>query len=242
MPTIAVYTFAAIASVVIFIGIAWAIYRLAYQDNRRKSRMKVIVIEFRGLRDLAVSPLLNAIPKELDGTPDPILVDIRQGIADGKITEPKAALKKLISAMQSLPSRTQGHAPEDINIVYGGLAPVPFTFLAGAWLDDERELVVMDWDRHTKCWRRSEGTDDGRRFQIFGMKEVPADAKEVALVVSASYQIQHADVRLRLGKDMPIVSMTLLHTNDSSGWSLQQQQDLGKQFFQAVKRFGRDRN
>lgn len=236
LPEVVIVAFETLAVAMITVGVSWAILA-SWQDHRRKSRMKIIVIEVRGLRDVD-SPLPDALPKTLKGVRDQVLVDLRQGIVDGKIIDPKVALGKLTAMMQSISGRRQGIASDSVNIVYGGLAPVPFTFLAGAWLDDEGKLTVMDWDRHAERWRTSEGADDNRRFHVSGMEAVPDNAKEVALIVSVSYQIQKADVRFRLGEDVPIVSMTLPHIADGVGWSLEQQRALGKQFFQVAKSLG----
>lgn len=236
LPEVIRYAIVALGAVLTLFGGRWAWISWRREDERKR-RGKNLIIELRGLRNTIESPLIEAVPAAIKGVCEQVLMDIRQGISDGKIENPAAALETITTELKALPMRFRGRDRQDVTIIYGGLAPVPFTFLAGAWLDDEGKILVMDWDRHADCWRMSDKTDDKRRFRIAGQEPISGNIQEVALVVSASYQIQKEDVRRRVG-GMPIISMTLLSVADGAGWSLDQHRALGKQFFDVVKKLG----
>ena len=148
-PVIVVYLTGIVGLVLIISG-----YRA---ERHRVARKKVIVIEVRGLRDGSQSSLINALPPRMEGHHDHVLVDLRQRVKDGEIVAPEAALEDLISLPADLKRRENGIDRRDLSLVYGGLAPVPFTFLTGVLIDDEGAALIFDWDRHAEAWRELDG-------------------------------------------------------------------------------------
>lgn len=228
-PAVIVYVVAGFGAALIVVGLVWMIsdYRT---DQQRIARKKVIVIEARGLRDSGGSPLINAIPPKVKGHRDQVPVDLRQHVKDGEIFAPETALEILRSLPNDLKRRENGFDRRDLTLVYGGLTPVPFTFLTGVLLDDERSVETFDWDRHAETWRRLSDTDDGKRFQIPDLtKVVPTGSKEVALAVSVSYRVALEDVQKKVG-DMPVVKLILDGGSPDCHWSEDKQRALGQQF------------
>ena len=201
------------------------------------SRKKVIVIETRGLRDTSGTPLIEAVPRQQKGRRDPILIDFRQRVQDGRIVEPIAAVERISSLPREIEQRVDGADRRDISYVYGGLAPVPLTFLTGVLFDDEGTVTILDWDRHAGEWRMLDANDDGQRFIIDGLEKVPERATEVALTVSVSYRIDVEGVREKIGS-LPLVEMVLKDGQPDCHWSEEKQQALGKQFFDTVHALG----
>ena len=213
-------------------GFIWEI--LSYREEQRLlARKKVIVVEARGLRDTGGTPLIEAVPPRLEGYRDQVLVDLRQRIKDGEIVKPEAALEDLISLPADLKRRENGFASRDVTLVYGGLTPVPFTFLTGVLIDDEGVAVIFDWDRYGEAWRELDGADDGKRFHLTNLDKVPGGAKEVALAVSVSYGVIADDVRAQFG-DMSVVKLDLEAGSPDCHWSEGKQRALGKQFLDAA--------
>ncbi len=213
-------------------GCAWC-----WRDMRQSSRRRVIVVEVRGLRDSGGSPLAEAVPREVRGQRVPLLLDLRQGVADGLIVEPKAALEKIAGLPSQLSQLEGGAGRADTVVVYGGLAPVPLTFLTGILVDDEGPVVVMDWDRHARLWRQLDGADDGMRFDVGGLDAIGDGTREVGLVVSVSYRIGVDDVR-RTVPGIPIVRLTLIGGTADSHWSEEKQAALGQGFFSTTAALG----
>ena len=228
-PVIIVYAAAIIGAVLVAIGLVWEIVRYR-AEQRRLVRKKVIVVEARGLRDSSGAPLIDALPPRLEGHRDHVLVDLRQRVKDGEIVVPEAVLQDLGSLPADLKHRENGFDRRDLSLVYGGLTPVPFTFLTGVLMDDEGAVIILDWDRHTEVWRELDGTDDGKRFQISNLDTaLQKGAREIALAVSVSYGIIANDVRTRVG-DMPFVELKLDGGSPDSHWSKEKQRALGQQF------------
>ena len=228
-PAIIVYAAATIGIVLIAISLVWEIVRYR-AEQRRLARTKVIVVEARGLRDSSGAPLIDALPPRLEGHRDHVLIDLRQRVKDGEIVAPETALQDLQSLSADLRRRENGFDRRDLSIVYGGLTPVPFTFLTGVLMDDEGVIVILDWDRHTEAWRELDGADDGKRFQEFGPAiALQQGAEEIALTVSVSYEIIVDDVRTRVG-DMPIVQLKLEDGSPACHWSEEKQRALGRKF------------
>ena len=235
-PTFVVYGAGAIGFLLIVSGSIWEVCRYR-SDQRSLDRKRVIVIETRGLRDTTGAPLTEAISSSLEGRREHLLVDIRQRVKNGEILVPEAALEDLISLPSDLRLRTNGFDRRDIALVYGGLAPVPFTFLSGVLIDDEGGVLIMDWDRHSERWRQLDESDDGKRFRSSGFDSLQHGIPEVALAVSVSYKVHTDDVGARVG-EVPIVALSLDGGAPDCHWSEDKQRALGKQFLNAVIQLG----
>jgi len=202
---------------------------LIRNDWQKQEREKVIVIEARGLRDWQGEPLVNAVPAHLRGRRDPVVLDVRQGLVDGQIVDPRAALDRIVSLPHDLARRCDGLDRSDITFVLGGLAPVPLLFLLGLIVDDEGRLRFMDWDRHARRWRALDSGDDGKRFAVTGADKIAPETRRVALCISASYDVFDADIA-SVEPGVPIVRMDLEDRCTDSHWFEEKQQALGRQF------------
>ena len=234
-----VYTAGLLGLGLMVFGLVWEVVRYRV-EQKRLNRKKVVVIEVRGLRDASGTPLIKAIPTSLEGYRDHVLIDMRQGIKDGEIVEPEAALGELISLPTDLKRRESGVDRHDLTLVYGGLAPVPFTFLAGVLIDDENAVRIFDWDRYAEAWRQLDGSDDGKRFRGSMIDKISFDTPEVALAVSVSYGVSEDDVRAKVG-EIPFVAMNLEGGSPACHWSEEKQRALGAQFLDAVIGLGNRR-
>lgn len=211
------------------LSVVWAIIRYR-TEQRRLSRKKVYVVEARGLRDDNGAPLEEAVPKAVEGARTGYVLDVRQR-KDGSIVEPEDLLEP-VQAMKTWLHQAQRNLDRaDLTTVFGGLAAVPVTFLAGLLIDDEGSVWVMDWDRTRNAWRSLDGVDDGLRFVTAGLDQVNG-ATEAVLAVSASYQIKAQDLATTFS--CPVVTMSLPDVN-SSHWSHTKQSELADQVFATVK-------
>ena len=235
-PIVLVYLAAGVGFCLIVAGLIWEFIRYG-TERKRLDRKRVIVIEARGLRDTSGTPLFDSIPKNLEGRRDSFLVDIRQRIKDGEITAPEAALEDVVSLPSNLRQRENDLDRRDVTLVYGGLTPVPFTFLTGVLIDDEGMVFIFDWDRHVGTWRQLDDTDDGRRFKTAGLDNVPYGTREIALAVSVSYGVNTDDVRAKVG-EIPVVALDLEGGSPDCHWSEEKQRALGKQFLDTVISLG----
>jgi hypothetical protein len=156
-------------------------------------------------------------------------IDHRQSTASSQILSPEDALKPLGTICHYLRQKRDSAGPGNLSIIYGGMAPVPLTFLAGMLIDNESDLILMDWDRFQGKWRELDGPDDGDRFVIQGIHELPEDATEVALAIAISYPSDEESIR-RTISDIPLVRAGLSNLSTSAHWSMDKQARLAQQF------------
>ena len=235
-PILLVYGAFAVGLLLILFGLGWEVVR-DRAKRRRLDRKKVVAIEARGLRDIVGTPLIEAIPSSLAGHRENVFVDLRQGIKDGEIAVPSAAIDQLVSLPADMKRRVNGFDRRDIEYVYGGLAPVPLTFLTGMLIDDECAVTVFDWDRHVGTWRELDDSDDGRRFIRSDLENIPVGVQEVAVAVSVSYGVLENDVRAKIGK-IPCVELKLEGGSPDCCWSEEKQRTLGSQFLETMISIG----
>lgn len=206
----------------------------AYLEFRRSSRKRVFVIEVRGLRDWNGTSLEKAIPSHLQGQRELVVIDLRQRVEDGVIVDPEAAMNRIAEIRSQIETREHGRERSDLSYVYGGIAPVPLTFLAGVCLDDESLITILDWDRNELCWRELDEQDDGQRFKVTGTEKNRSFNPKVTVAISASYKVDIAGALKRTG-DADFVHLELEEASFSSHWSQEKQSKLSSQFLEVMK-------
>ncbi len=207
---------------------------LLWRDERRSLSRQVTVVEVRGLRDVVTDSLEIAVRKVLRGQVIPLSIDLRQGLLDGEIVDPAASLIQLEVLPVQLAQRKSTASSGESVVVYGGLAPVPMTFLTGMLIDDEGSVIVFDWDRHRGRWRLLDAADDDQRFERKGMESIADGTAEVALAVSVSYRVR-VDVVKGKVPGLPVVELSLPEVSSDRHWSEGKQIALGTQFFETAK-------
>jgi hypothetical protein len=204
-----------------------------FQEWSLEQRKKVIVIEARGLRDWHGAPLMNAVPKSILGTRTQLLPPLSQGLDGNQNLQPDMALRGLTSVPSSLAALVGGKDRQDVTIVAGGLAPVPFLFLLGSMIDDEGPVTLMDWDRHRSVWRQLDEPDDGARFSVTGLDLIPQGTKRVAVCVSVSYA--NAELGIRAAEpSAPLVRLNLQTLSTSGHFSEAKQSALAEQLLNVL--------
>jgi hypothetical protein len=207
------------------------------REAAEKQRKKVIVIEHRGLATRNTTPLSEAVPKHLVGIRDPVIVDHADCMRNGRLTEVAHAFAEARDAGRDIARRRGDTSPQDITVVYGGMSPVPLTFLVGTHIGAKDRVVLMDWDRFQHRWRTLDEDDDGDRLVIPDLTTIPRDASAVGLAISISYQVDEAGAQAALG-DMPIISVRVSSVGIGNHWSEEKQQALGSAFANLLASLG----
>lgn len=233
-PALLVYAACTVALVLIVAGLVMEAARYV-NELRAEARRKTIVIEARGLRDFAGSPLIRALSATYPRNRDEIVLDLRQRVTDGDISDPAPLLATIEQLPTSLHQRETGRDRADIIRVYGGLAPVPLTFLTGTVLDDEMDIDIYDWDRHDSRWRPLDADDDGDRLTTHGLDGVPANTSAIVLAVSVSYKADFAAIESTF-PECPVVHAALRTLSSDAHWSEHKQAALGRQFLNIAKK------
>ena len=215
-----------------FCALAIFICHSDWKRNRELLKRQVcLVVEMRGLRDTPATPLLDYVQKQSSIACHPLTIDVRESLYDGEISDPDRALSKVKTINERIVEAGQQRNPSDLSVVFGGLAPVPFTFLAGLLVDDERYVEILDWNRNKRSWSSLDDDDDGERFVISEMTDV--NGPSVSMCLSVSYEIAPALVQGTF-PNQPIVSMNLSSRSPDNHWSEIKQQALGQQFTETI--------
>ncbi len=215
---------------VIGVALCIIVWRLAV-EYRSRSRKRVIVVEGRGLRDDDGSPLVDAISQSISGQRIPLLLDLRNRM-DGGVIEPERAVAEIVANRRSLIQHISTLDRTDVVIVYGGLTPVPYTFLTGVLFDDEGRVETYDWDRSREAWRVLDEEDDQARFNISGIEELK-ECADVVLALSYSYFVESRDLDTTFS--CQVVRLTLDGLSSDAHWSGDKQNRLAQQFLEIVK-------
>lgn len=206
-----------------------------WQAHRAQQRHRVIAIEVRGLRDTADTPLERARFLTLRGRIESILLDVRAGASDSRIQQPEDAVEALVPVTQLLRAHKGGRDRQDVEVVVGGLAPVPLLMLVGALLDDESAIEVVDWDRSKEAWRQLErsGVDSAEMEWERPLEEELG--QDVVLVISASYMADLDGIRDTF-PGLACLHLVVNRPQIDSTWSEDRQQRVAAQFAQEISR------
>lgn len=221
-----------LAVILMVVGGAWSL-RDQRREEARTAKRKAIVIESRGLRDEQGRSLSVAVSDDLRCRVDDCLADLRRFNRDGRVIDPDGAAQEVMQVIGDLHRRRTDKDREDVTLVYGGLTPVPFTFLLGVLLDDEGSIELWDWDRTRERWRKVNDDDDGNRFKV-DWKPPESDFTEAVIAVSASYPILDENLE-RAFPGLPVLRMDLEGHGQDSHWSHSKQAALATQFLDAAK-------
>lgn len=222
-----------IAFALITVGGLWA-YRNQKQDEARIAKTKTIVVESRGLRDEEGRSLSSAVSEEMGCRVEDALVDLRRFNRDGRVVDPKGAAEEVMQVIGDLRRRRTGKDRDDVALAYGGLTPVPFSFLLGVLLDDEGPIDLWDWDRTQERWRKAGEEDDGTRFRVDWHPPATPFA-EAVIAVSASYPILGQNLE-RAFPGVPIMRLDLDGHGQDNHWSQTKQSALATQFLEQAKK------
>ncbi|WP_341987664.1 SAVED domain-containing protein [Azorhizobium sp. AG788] len=219
-----------VGAALVVVGLVSLIWQ-GCQEHSAAQRKRVLIIEARGLRSGPGRPLQEDVPKAVVGRRELRVLDFRQ-MYEADITDPELGLDEAHSLPGQIRQAASGTDRADFQLIYGGVAPVPYTFLTGVLVDDENGLTVMDWDRSGERWRLLDNADDGERFVISGTEEL-THAAEVVIAISVSYRVQAANVRAAF-PGRPVIWLTLENGSTSSHWSAEKQAALAKQFLDVL--------
>lgn len=219
-----------IALLLIVAGLILAVTRFVGETQVR-SKKRNVVIEARGLRDDDGNALADTIAKCHNGAVTPVLLDLRNRL-DGRVIAPERALDDIMAMYRSFQQYRKDGDRADVTTFYGGLAPVPYTFLTGVLLDDESSIVIYDWDRSREAWRKIKGEDDGARFVMDGLDAI-ADVSEVTLAIAFSYPVNDEDLATTFS--LPTIRLTLDGMSSDSHWSQKKQNRLAQDFLEVAK-------
>jgi hypothetical protein len=216
------------------IGLVWEIVRSVI-EHRQLAKQVVFSIEQRGLVNTSDSPLSEFVQKKYKGqNVANTLIDIRDSLANGTVSQPALALKKFLNLEHSVAERRSNVSAKDFHIVYGGIVPVSFAFLSGYMLDDESKIEVLDWDRQLSSWKELDHiNDDNEKFEK--TTNHAGSKGSIVVAVSFSYHVDEEAINLCF-PNIPQVHLKLKEKRFDNHWSNKKQIRLAYDFIEEVKK------
>lgn len=202
-----------------------------FREWKEADTHRILVVEMRGLVDTSDKPLLGAVPRTLVGRRVDCLVDVRAHLA-APTPNVEEALKEIEHIQRDVRRARGNTARADVQVVAGGVMQVPLLFFAGTLLDDEGNVLLMEWERTKGDWKPLNDQADGDIFEISGLDNLGQN-KEVVLAVSASYVAAYNDISTTF-PEFPLVRMARPNPQLNSLWSDDTQAALTQQFLQLL--------
>ncbi|WP_420429600.1 SAVED domain-containing protein [Kordiimonas sp.] len=214
-------------SLIVGLIVQWRQVKTLWRDAQRK---RLVTVEHRGLTTPINGTLSSSVPPEFIGRREEIFIDQTPYVSgNSRVDDPEKSLEEVLYIRRDIDGRVKAVDKKDVTVIYGGLASVPFTFLAGYLIDDDNEVEVMDWDRFKGKWFHIKAKGrEAREAAISGVEEAGA-ADEVVVALSISYK---ADL-LALAKvfpEFPLVHMDSGDYQPNNHWDREQQDRWADQF------------
>ncbi|MCB4824190.1 MULTISPECIES: SAVED domain-containing protein [Roseicella] len=211
----------------------WLLLQDRREEREARERKRVLVVEQRGLQRRFSTALREALPRALVGQIVEKVIDVTPYFRDGVLAEQAAAFMHVRDARAVLRQGLGDAQPADVTVVYGGVSPVPLTFLAGTFFDDESRVVVMDWDRTAEGWRTLDGVDDGDRLSEPDLSSVSDGTDEVSIAISVSYEVDVEAAR-RLDPSRPMLALRMGKVFVGNHWSEDKQCAMAETFVRTL--------
>lgn len=177
----------------ILLGMAWIFYidwKQRKHEAEENDRKVVLVVQIDAYSNVIQSPLALAVPAEIKGRRTPIMIEKRDALLGGNSL--KETAEDVLNIERTLNQYASSHNLADINVCAGGFAPVPFLFLLGNVLEDERPTHWAEWDRNESRWAWSKNGIYVQPWSTPSLDSTPAD--EVVLKSGITYSIADKDV------------------------------------------------
>ena len=177
----------------ILIGSFWILrmeHNLHKQTKIENDRKVALVVQIDAYSNVVTTPLKSSLPEDIKGKPISIIIEKRDALIGGNNLQEVS--DEIINIEQMLKQHARGHDLADISISAGGLAPVPFLFLLGNVLEDERPINWAEWNRVDRRWTWS---SEGESINLWGLPAATnLTSDEVVLKSGITYPILDIDI------------------------------------------------
>jgi hypothetical protein len=160
---------------------------------------KVLIVRHPGIRRIEAGEVLTALPPEVSNLPRvDHEVDTMQ--FSPQIEQDDWAGQSRFLAQEAAAIHEQIDRGGEVETHYFGIPEVPHAIAIGAFLGDERPVVLHDWDREAKSWKWPK-TEQSIRVESRGLPtgEPIGATGSVVLRVEISFPISDEDVRQVIG-------------------------------------------
>lgn len=139
-------------------------------------------------------------------------------------------LRKISSINDRIAQEFSNGINAKAELVYAGLAPIPFLFYAGSVISSRKHCKhILDWDRSIGAWHEPDNPRQDLKFVCDDPSGI--DAEELAIAIPASVDFGSFPVEQAIG-EMPIVVLKLpVPPGQDSVSSKHDQKTLAEQFY-----------
>lgn len=192
-PPVWEYSFFGLALFLIVSGTFW-LFHCAHRQNKRddeeNDRKVVLCVQFDAYNEVLPALLTSAVPAEIKGKRILILLHKRDALVGGDGIQDVA--DEVMYIKKSLLQHAGGLSLSDISVCAGGLAPVPFLFMLGNVLEDDRQISWAEWERKRGQWLWS---SDGTSVPAWDIPTLDSiQTSDVVLRSGITYPITDKDV------------------------------------------------
>ena len=166
-----------LGTVLISIGLILGLWRI----NTSSKKVGCFLIDHRGMEGMNLGDPQKSLPGSCKTGEVRV---VRIGFSENK----KEVLKKI----EALNERLNQDFSEDVNkkadLVYAGLAPVPFLFYAGRCLTSRKQCkIILDWDRLLGSWHEPSKPSQDLSFVIEFPEELVEENLAIAMPLSVPF-------------------------------------------------------
>lgn len=182
-----------LALFLIVIGAFWILFtdhKQRKQEAIENNRKIAFVVQIDAYSNVIPTPLKSSLPTEIKGKPISIVIEKRDALVGGYNLQDVA--DDIINIERTLKQHAGGLDLADVSVCAGGLAPVPFLFLLGNVLEDERPIHWAEWDRKESRWAWA---NDGQFIHSWGLPTAEIlISDEVVLKSGITYPISENEI------------------------------------------------
>ncbi|MFW5489080.1 MAG: SAVED domain-containing protein [Desulfovibrio sp.] len=194
-----------LATLITLTGLGLVVFACLKKEGRKERNS--IVVEHLGTGEAKpFKDMSKSLPRGLTHDPDEnIVIDQNPYIKNLNVIDPKQALDELLNLERDLKRKSE--QVSNLEIVYAGMAPVPFLFCAGYLLSNKTKIHPLDWNRQDEKWHPL--NESAKGYYLSFIEPDAKEAKEIAITFPLTFDINEAVLLSEIG-EMPIVRAELI--------------------------------
>jgi hypothetical protein len=208
-----------LGAVLIFFGLGLGIWRI----QAGSSKVSCFLIDHRGMPGMELGDPQKNLPGRYKTG------QIRQIRIDYSVDKCEV-LRRIDTLNERLRQDLTGSANSKAELIYAGLAPIPFLFYAGNVISSRKKCeIILEWDRHSGCWHEPDQPRQNLSFVV----EKPAGQVTEDLAIAMPLSVEFGEEPIKNAVDeAPIMWLKLPGgASQDSLSSKYDQQELAKEFY-----------
>lgn len=154
----------------------------------------LLVLRAQSLQALDDADARSALPQGETARVDIVTLDFLDLVRNDQLTDPAAAIERLVGADSPLLEALARRADE--RFAFYGLLHIPLAFLAGHLVSDRQHVDLLDYHRGIGSWHWPESDEGSPDLVVDGLPaEAEAQVRDAIVRVPISYSVTSAQAR-----------------------------------------------